>query len=293
MPLSSSSTGTPRSGRSQQPLPSAIMPSILTRIGSERARPRATSRSTRCSESRSAAPEPAPLCSKTSISWSGNARLLLDRLLGPHEGASGRHLPERLVLLRRVQTLYSPRVVDVRHLHRDVLESRPDEQRLVLLLLQRPDNAPGPQPNGLEHLVGELGLGAEEDYVRDGEASSRPKDPVGLGDDLRLVRREVDDAVGDHHIDVLVWQRHVLDVALEELGVLQASLRLVLAGELQHLIGHVHTVGFTSGGDPPGREQHVYAPAATEVEHYLTGRERRQGGRVAAPQRNSDRRLGQ
>src|SRR5215207_5212071 len=45
MPSSSASTGTPRSGRSQQLLPSAIMLSILTLMGSERALPRATSRS--------------------------------------------------------------------------------------------------------------------------------------------------------------------------------------------------------------------------------------------------------
>src|ERR687893_633407 len=148
MPLSSSSAGTPRSGRSQQLLPSAIMLSILTLMGSERARPRATSRSTRSSESRSAAPEPAPSCSTTSISWLGNPRPLLDRLLGPHEGASGRHLPERLALLRRVEAVYGLRVVDVLDLHRDVLEARLLKQRLVLLLLQRPDHAPRPQSNG-------------------------------------------------------------------------------------------------------------------------------------------------
>src|SRR5918999_3550439 len=149
MPLSSSSTGTPRSGRSQQPLPSAIMVIILTRMGSERARPKATSRSTRSSGSRSAAPELLPLCSTSSISWSGNAHLLLlDRLLGPNEGAGGRDLPERLALLRRVEAFYGLGIVGVLDLHRDVFEARLLEQRLVLLLLQGPDNAPGPKPHG-------------------------------------------------------------------------------------------------------------------------------------------------
>ena len=46
MPSSPSSTGTPEAEKSQQLRPSAIMESILTRMGSERARPRATSRST-------------------------------------------------------------------------------------------------------------------------------------------------------------------------------------------------------------------------------------------------------
>src|SRR5215204_1809154 len=46
MPSSPSSAGTPEPEKSQQPRPSAIIVSILTRMGSERARPRATSRST-------------------------------------------------------------------------------------------------------------------------------------------------------------------------------------------------------------------------------------------------------
>src|ERR671913_496001 len=46
MPSSPSSAGTPEAEKSQQPRPSAIMESILTLMGSDRARPRATSRST-------------------------------------------------------------------------------------------------------------------------------------------------------------------------------------------------------------------------------------------------------
>src|SRR4028118_977156 len=42
MPSSPSSAGTPEPEKSQQPRPSAIMLSILTRMGSERARPRET-----------------------------------------------------------------------------------------------------------------------------------------------------------------------------------------------------------------------------------------------------------
>src|ERR687891_273459 len=46
MPSSPTSAGTPEPEKSQQPRPSAIMESILTLVGSERARPRATSLST-------------------------------------------------------------------------------------------------------------------------------------------------------------------------------------------------------------------------------------------------------
>jgi hypothetical protein len=45
MPSSPSSAGAPEPEKSHQPLPSAIMESILTRMGSERARPSATSHS--------------------------------------------------------------------------------------------------------------------------------------------------------------------------------------------------------------------------------------------------------
>src|SRR3954452_3093355 len=39
------------------------------------------------------------------------------------------------------------------------------------------------------------------DDVRDGEAPAGAEHSGGLGDDLGLVGREVDDAVGDHHVD--------------------------------------------------------------------------------------------
>ena len=60
-------------------------------------------------------------------------------------------------------------------------------------------------------------------------------------------------------------QRDLLDVALEELHVLDSRLGLVFLGQLKHFVGHIQTVSFPSRRDPPGREQHVYAAAASEV----------------------------
>jgi hypothetical protein len=67
----------------------------------------------------------------------------------------------------------------------------------------------------------------------------------------------------------------------------------VVAGELEHLVGHVHAVSLAPWRDPPRRKQDVYAASTTEVEHDLPRRERRQGGGVTAPQGRGARRLGQ
>jgi hypothetical protein len=55
---------------------------------------------------------------------------------------------------------------------------------------------------------------------------------MSFGDYLGLVGGEVDDAVGDHHVHVLLRQRDLLDVALEELHVFYPGLGLVLLGKL-------------------------------------------------------------
>src|SRR5215211_2815939 len=124
MPLSCSSAGTPRSGKAQQLLPSAIIPSIRTRIGSESALPRATSRSTRSSEITSGVSARTPFSSRTSIFRLAKVRLPFERLLCPDKGARGRDPPECLALLRRVEAVYDLGVVGVLGVHRDVLEAR-------------------------------------------------------------------------------------------------------------------------------------------------------------------------
>src|ERR671910_711221 len=197
MPLSWSSAGTPRSGKAQQLLPSAIIPIIRTRIGSERALPKATSCSTRSSEITSGVSARTLFSTMTAIFWLANICLPFERLLSPDEGARGRYLSERLALLWRVEAFYGLGIVDVLDLHRDILEACLPKQRLVLLPLQSSHHAPRPQTHGLQHLVGELGLGAEKDHVGNCEAAPRLEDTVDLGDHLGLVGGEVYDTVGD------------------------------------------------------------------------------------------------
>ena len=131
------------------------------------------------------------------------------------------------------------------------------------------------------------------DDVADGEAAAGPQDPGRLAEDLRLVAGEVDDAVGDDHVDRVVGQRHVLDRALDELDVLDPGLALVAPRQLEHLVGHVEAVGLAGRADAPGREQDVDPAARAEVEDRLALVQVGDRGRVAAAEAGELGRLGQ
>src|SRR5215217_3167912 len=167
------------------------------------------------------------------------------------------------------------------------------QQPLVLVLLQSPRDASAPCLHAPNQFGREPALVTQEHHVRDGEPAPRLEDPQRLGDHLWLVRREVDDAVGAHHVHVILWQRYVLDVSLDELDVLHPSFCLVLLRQRKHLVGHVQPVSLAARGHPLGREQHVYAASAAQVQHVLTRRERGQRRGVAAPQRRRACCLGQ
>ena len=126
--------------------------------------------------------------------------------------------------------------------------------------------------------------------------SLKPTRPPGLqdagdlGEHPGLVGRQVDDAVRDHDVDRLGGQRHLLDLAAQEVRVRDAGLGLVVLGEREHLVGHVEAVDDSGRPDATGREQHVDAAAGAEVEHRLALAELCDGGRVAAAEACSRRR---
>ena len=82
-----------------------------------------------------------------------------------------------------------------------------------------------------------------------------------------------------------VGQGNVFDFALEELDVFDAGLALVLAGEGEHVVGHVEAVGLAGGSDAFGGEQHVDAAAGAEVEDDFAGLEIDERGGIAAAER--------
>ena len=59
--------------------------------------------------------------------------------------------------------------------------------------------------------------------VADAQAAAGAQDPERLGEDARLVGGQVDDAVGDDDVDLLVGQGDVLDVAVQEAGIGDAA----------------------------------------------------------------------
>ena len=80
-------------------------------------------------------------------------------------------------------------------------------------------------------------------------------------------------------------ERDLLEVALDELDVLDARRGRVGAGEREHLVGHVEPDRAAAGGDAPGADEHVRARAGAEVEHRLAGVQVGDGGRDAAAER--------
>jgi hypothetical protein len=76
-----------------------------------------------------------------------------------------------------------------------------------------------------------------------------------------LVRRKVDHAIGNNHVDRIVWQGDMFDFALEELDILRASFAFVLIGQGEHLVRHIETVCLAGGANPLRGKQHIDAAA--------------------------------
>ena len=118
----------------------------------------------------------------------------------------------------------------------DVDEPGVGQRGAELGLGQRAGDAAGP----LRHVgAGGLVHALVGDHVGDGEAAAGAQHARGLGEHDALVGGEVDHAVGDDDVDGGVGQRDLLEVALEELDVLDAGRGGVGAREREHLVGHV------------------------------------------------------
>ena len=125
--------------------------------------------------------------------------------------------------------------------------------------------------------------------VRDGESPAGPDDPEHLPEHLALVRRQVDDAVGNDEIGAAVLDRKILRVAFAELDVRRRIAevlhhdRRVPSGQCKHLVGHVYTDDPAGRADTTGGFEAVDTPARPDVQYGLPWPDRRQAGRRAAP----------
>ena len=88
-------------------------------------------------------------------------------------------------------------------------------------------------------------------------------------------------------------QRDRLDRPLQELDVLDARLPLVVAGELEHLVGHVEAEGLAGRADAARGQEHVDPAAGAEVEHGLSRVQIGDRRWVAAPERSEPGGVGQ
>jgi hypothetical protein len=87
---------------------------------------------------------------------------------------------------------------------------------------------------------------------------------------------------GDDDIDGGVGQGDVLQVAPQELDVLDPGRGGVGAREREHLAGHVEADGLAGHTDAAGADEHVRPCAGAEVQDGLSLVQVRNGGRDAA-----------
>ena len=114
--------------------------------------------------------------------------------------------------------------VEARRLDADRVESGCGEFRAVVVLIERPGDAAGPEQHVSPNLLRNRPTGHD---IGDSEPAARLQNAERLAQHAILVGGQVDNAVGNDHVDRVVRQRDVFDLALEELDVCRAGLALI------------------------------------------------------------------
>jgi hypothetical protein len=127
------------------------------------------------------------------------------------------------------------------------------------------------------------------DHVGNADPPAGYQDTEHLGEHGGLVGGQVDDAVGDHHVDGRVRQRDGLDLALEELHIGCPGFAGVSTRQLEHLVGHVDAIHEPGRTDPPRRQQYVDAPARSQVKDSFALVQVGDRQRVSAAEAGQDR----
>jgi len=118
--------------------------------------------------------------------------------------------------------------------------------------------------------------------IRHGEAPAAFQHTEGFSKDLRLLRREIDDAIRDDHVNQGVGHGQVLDLAEPELHVREPRLLCVPSGEAI-MSGVMSTPITLPGPRPPGRQGSSRIRPATEIEDRLARLQRCDGLRMPQP----------
>src|SRR5688572_973496 len=175
--------------------------------------------------------------------FNANGNLL--RFPPPDEGAG-----EFTVRFEDDSFIYAP-CIDVH-----IREPGGSQLLFVVGLVQRASQATDPQFHIPTDSGGYL---APHDDVGYREPAARLEDAEGFGQHLTFIRREVDDAVRNVDIDGARGERDRLNIAFQEFHVAGAGLALVVAGEVEHLVGHIEPVHLTRRPNTTRGEQYVDA----------------------------------
>src|ERR1700690_3130938 len=150
--------------------------------------------------------------------------------------------------------------INSRWLDVDLLKTRCGEFAAIFVISERPCHTPDPQKHALADFWRNC---TSRHNIGNRHAATRLQHTECLSQYAVFVCREVDHTIRDDHVDRVVRQRDMLDLALQELDILRARFALVLIGKRQHLVRHITTVGLAAGSNPPRRKQHIYAASRT------------------------------
>ena len=118
---------------------------------------------------------------------------------------------------------------------------------------------------------------SQQCQVRNCHASAGSEDTRNFFPHARLVRREVEDAVGDHHINAAVGNRKAFDLTEAELHIGEPGLPRVcghIAARLgDHVRSHIDTDHFASGADLWTSHKAVEPAACAKIQHHFASAE--------------------
>mmetsp|Transcript_8931 Transcript_8931/g.23138 ORF Transcript_8931/g.23138 Transcript_8931/m.23138 type:complete len:332 (+) Transcript_8931:455-1450(+) len=137
-----------------------------------------------------------------------------------------------------------------------------------LVRLRRAGNSASEGLGRLERLGHRSGAACLHD-VRDSDAATRPQHAERICHDLLLVRREVDDAVGDYDVHRPIADWDVLDLAQPERHILRLQLARILARAGDHVGSHVHADDGARWADGTPSEERVEASARAQIDDDL------------------------
>ena len=105
-----------------------------------------------------------------------------------------------------------------------------------------------------------------EHDIGDHQAAARFEHPEGFPENPLFGRGQVDHAVGDDDIDLVVRHREVLDLSQAEFHVREIPLPGISSGLVEHLRGHVDADHLTAFPHLPGGQKTVESRARAKVQ---------------------------